>query len=147
MRHVIVKVGAPNRSGPRHRPRAAALDAVRKALKLDSSHQIADLRKRHGLGADAMDDFHQFYVIKMESSGDFPKEVTLQGSQLDAAQGNEDFFLLVVAGLLDDSSELRVRFIFKPLDRLALRIKGEDNVLHISENEGYRAGHGCWPTI
>jgi hypothetical protein len=112
-----------------------ALDAVRKALRLDTSHQIADLRKRHGLGADAMDELRQFYEIKMESSGDFPKEVTLQGSQLDAAQDNEDFFLAVVAGLSDDSSELRVRFIFKPLDRLTLRIKGEATLSGISDVE------------
>jgi hypothetical protein len=101
-----------------------ALEAVLKALRLDPP-QIGDLRKRHGLGADAMDELRQFYELKMESSGEFPKEVTLQGSQLDAAQDDKDFFLAVVAGLSDDSSELRVRFIFRPLDRLSVRIKGE----------------------
>jgi hypothetical protein len=117
-----------------------ALDAVRKALRLDPP-QIADLRKRQGLGADAMDELRQFYELKMESSGEFPTEVTLQGSQLDAAQDPEvEFFLAVVAGLSDDSSELRVRFIFDPLDRTVLRIKGEATLsgIPIAEALEYR---------
>jgi hypothetical protein len=116
-----------------------ALDVVRKALRLDAP-QIADLRKRHGLGADAMDELRQFYELKMESSGEFPKEVTLQGSQLDAAQDDDDFFLAVVAGLSDDSSDLRVRFIFNPLDRLAVRIKGEATLSGVPDIEALEYG-------
>jgi hypothetical protein len=111
-----------------------ALDAVRKALRLDPP-QIADLRRRHGLGADAMDELRQFFELKMESSGEFPKEVSLQGSQLDAAQDEDDFFLAIVSGLSDDSSELRVRFIFSPLDRLAVRIKGEATLSGVADVE------------
>jgi hypothetical protein len=111
-----------------------ALDAVRKPLRLDPP-QIPDLRRRHGLGADAMDELRQFYELKMESSGEFPREVTLQGSQLDAAQDDDDFFLAVVAGLSDDDSELRVCFIFNPLDRLAVRIKGEATLSGVSDTE------------
>jgi hypothetical protein len=111
-----------------------ALDAVQKALRLDPP-EIADVRKRHGIGADAMDQLRQFYEIKMESSGDFPSEVTLQRSQVDAAQDNKDFFLAVVAGLSADSDELRVRFIFNPLQRLAIRIKGEATVSGVAEVE------------
>jgi hypothetical protein len=111
-----------------------ALDAIQKALRLDPP-EIADLRKRHGIGADAMDQLRQFYEIKMESSGDFPSAVTLQRSQVDAAQDNKDFFLAVVAGLSADSEELRVRFIFNPLQRLAIRIKGEATMSGVPEAE------------
>ena len=67
-----------------------------------------------GLGADAMDEPRQFYEVKMTSSGEFPTEVMLQRSQVEAAWDIEDFFLAFVAELSEDSSELRVRFIFKP---------------------------------
>jgi hypothetical protein len=82
-----------------------------------------------------MDDLRQFYEVKMESSGDLPREVTLQGSQLDAAQDDSDFFLAVVTGLSDDHSELRVRFIFDPLDRLTARIKGEATLSGVPDVE------------
>jgi hypothetical protein len=111
-----------------------AYDAVRKALQLDPP-QIADLRNRHGIGADAMDELRQFYEVKMESSSEFPKEVTLQGSQVDAAQDDSDFFLAVVAGLSADTSELRVRFIFNPLDQLTKRIKGEVTLSDVPDVE------------
>ena len=42
---------------------------------------------------------------------------------------------MVVTGLSDDSSELRVRFIFKPLDQLAVRIKGEATLSGVSDVE------------
>ena len=71
----------------------------------------------------------------MESGSEFPKEVTLQGSQLEAAQDVEDFFLAVVAGLSERSSDLRVRFIFNPLDHLAVRIKGEATLSGVRDVE------------
>jgi hypothetical protein len=45
-----------------------------------------------------------------------------------------------LVGLSADSDELRVRFIFNPLQRLAIRIKGEATVSGVPEVEalGYR---------
>jgi hypothetical protein len=119
-----------------------ALSAVRAALRLDAQ-EIVDLRKRHGLGADAVDELRQFYEVKMQTSGGIPNEVTLQPSQLDAAQ-EEDFFLAVVSGLAEDESELRVRFIFEPLKKLRTRIKGEATLVGVSGVEAleYRFGKG-----
>lgn len=117
-----------------------ALAAVREALRLDPD-EIVDLRKRHGLGADAVDELRQFYEIKMQTSGGIPNEVTLQPSQLEAAD-DEDFFLAVVSGLAEDESELRVRFIFEPLKKLRTRIRGEATLVGVSEVEAleYRFG-------
>lgn len=53
-----------------------AFDAVREALRLDPP-QVADLRKKRGVGADMLDELRQCYEMKMSSSADFPPEVTL----------------------------------------------------------------------
>jgi hypothetical protein len=111
-----------------------ALDAVQTALRLDRS-EIADLRARRGIGADAMDDFRQLFEIKMSSTADFPSEVTLTRSEVDAAQRDPDFFLAVVCGLEDSAGDLRVRFIFNPLERLAPRLKGEMTLTGVDEVE------------
>ena len=111
-----------------------ALDAVQTALRLDGS-EIADLRARRGIGADAMDDLRQLFEIKMSSTAEFPKEVTLTRSEADAAQNDADFFLAVVCGLEDGAGDLKVRFIFKPLERLAPRLKGEITLSGVDEVE------------
>jgi hypothetical protein len=111
-----------------------ALDAVREALRLDPQ-QVSDLRKRHGIGAVMMDELRQYYEMKMSSSSDFPPEVTLTRSEVDRAQNDPDFFLALVAGLEDASGELRVRFIFNPLERLAVRIKGEITLSRVRDVE------------
>lgn len=101
-----------------------ALDAVMDALRLDAP-QVVDLRHRRGIGADMVDELRQAFEIKMSSSGDFPSEVTLTRSEVERAQNDADFFLALVSGLEDAASELRVRFIFNPFERLAVRIRGE----------------------
>ncbi len=65
----------------------------------------------------------------MSDNLEFPNEVTLTPAEVDAAQNDADFFLAVVCGLEDGAGQLRVRFIFDPLSRLAVRIKG-DLTLH-----------------
>lgn len=111
-----------------------AFEAVRRALRLDPP-QIVDLRARRGLGADAMDDLRQLFEIKMESSDEFPNDVTLTRSEVEAAQNDPDFFLAVVAGLDKGSGELRVRFIFNPLKCLAIRIGGDATLSGVREVE------------
>lgn len=111
-----------------------AYDAFLRALRLDP-REIRDLRAKRGIGADAIDDQGLVYEIKMESSPEFPNEVTLTRAEADAAQNNADFFLTVVAGLEDGDGELRVRFIFDPLKRLAVRWKGKVTLSGVREVE------------
>lgn len=111
-----------------------AFDAVQRALRLDPP-QIRDLRARRGMGADAMDDLRQLYEIKMESSPEFPNEVTLTRAEVKAAQEDRDFFLAVVSGLAEGDGQLRVRFIFDPLSCLSVRIKGEATLTGVREVE------------
>lgn len=101
-----------------------AYEAVQRALRLDPD-EVRDLRARRNIGADAVDELRQFFEIKMESSGTIPNEIRLTRSEVDLAQSDEDFFLAIVSGLEDNDSDLVVRFIFDPLNRLAYRIKGE----------------------
>jgi hypothetical protein len=111
-----------------------ALAAVREALRMDPD-QINDLRRRRGIGADAVDEFEQFYELKMESSAEVPNEVTLTRAEAERAQDDPDFFLAVVSGLEEGAGELRVRLIFDPLSRLAVRIRGEVSLSGVREVE------------
>jgi hypothetical protein len=136
--------GSPPRPARPPRPRTTpapvtdrqqlALDAVQSALRLQPQ-EIIDLCDRRGIGADAMDDLRQLYEIKMESGAEFPAEVTLTRMEADAAQNDDDFFLAVVAGLSNDSDDLRVRFIFRPLERLAVRLSGEATLSGVRDVE------------
>lgn len=101
-----------------------AFEAVRHALRANSG-EFDDLRARRGIGADAIDDLRQFYEIKMASGAEVPDTVTLLRSEVERAQGDSDFFLAVVSGLENESGELRVRFIFDPLQQLSVRIGGD----------------------
>ena len=111
-----------------------ALDAVMNALRLNPE-QVADLRKRRGIGADMVDELRQSFEMKMSSSSDFPAEATLTRSEVERAQNDPDFFLALVAGLEDSAEVLRVRFIFNPLERLAVRIKGEIRLSGLADVE------------
>lgn len=111
-----------------------ALDAVMEALRLDPP-QVADLRSRRGIGADMMDELRQFFEMKMSSSSSFPPEITLTRSEVQRAQTDPDFFLALVAGLEEAAGELRVRFIFNPLDRSGVRIKGEVTLTGLKDIE------------
>ena len=111
-----------------------ALEAVRRALRLDPD-KIQDVRKKRGIGVDAIDELRQCYEIKMCSSPEFPAEVSLTPSELDAAKNDPDFFLAVIAGLEDDDKFLRVRFIFEPLEQLAVKISGGVTLTGVREAE------------
>jgi hypothetical protein len=111
-----------------------ALDAVRRALRRNPE-QIRDIRHRRGLGADAVDELQQCYEIKMSSSTALPQEVSLTESEVHAAQTDPDFFLAIVTGLEEGEGELRVRFIFDPLNTLSVRFKGDLTLTGIPEAE------------
>ncbi len=116
--------GTPTVLPPMSDREQLAFDAVLRALQADP-RLVADVRKRHGIGADAIDDLHQLFEIKMASGADIPDEVTLTPSEARRAQEERDFFLVVVSGLEEMSGVLRVRFIFDPLNRLTVRSKGD----------------------
>jgi hypothetical protein len=101
-----------------------AYDAVMLALALDEG-EVADLRHRRGVGADAIDELRQCFEIKMSSGAEIPNEVTLTPNEVERARTDPDFFLAVVAGLEEGAGELRVRFIFDPLARLPLRLRSD----------------------
>jgi hypothetical protein len=109
-----------------------AFDAVQAALSI-GLQEIADLRTRRGIGADAMDDLRQLYEIKMDS-GELSNEITLTKTEAQAAQ-DPDFFLALVAGLEDGGVPLSVRFIFDPLSRLSQRITGAVTLVGLREVE------------
>ena len=101
-----------------------AYDAVTAALGLGED-EVADLRQRRGVGADAIDELRQCFEIKMSSGGEIPGEITLTPNEVERARTDPDFFLAIVAGLEEAAGELRVRFIFDPLARLPLRLRND----------------------
>jgi hypothetical protein len=111
-----------------------AFEAVMKALALDDT-QVADLRKRRGIGADAIDEFRQWFEIKMSSSAEVPNEITLTPSEVERARTDPDFFLAVVSGLEEGVGDLCVRFIFNPLGRLRPRLRGDLTLVGVREAE------------
>lgn len=111
-----------------------ALDAVRRALRLDSQ-QLNDLRAARGVGVDAIDELRQCYEIKMSSSAVMPTDVTLTASEVEAARHDDDFFLAIVSGLEDGAGQLRVRFIFDPLSTLDVRVRGDLTLTGVDKAE------------
>ena len=101
-----------------------AYDAVITALALGDG-EVADLRQRRGVGADAIDELRQYFEIKMSSGSEIPNEITLTPNEVERARTDADFFLAIVAGLEEGVGELRVRFIFDPLARLPLRLRND----------------------
>jgi hypothetical protein len=101
-----------------------AYDAVSAALAFGDG-EVADLRHRRGVGADAIDELRQSFEIKMSSGKDIPSEVTLTPNEVERARTDPDFFLAVVAGLEEGAGDLRVRLIFDPLGRLPLRLRSD----------------------
>lgn len=128
------KIGARSVLPPTNDRESLALEAVRRALRLDAQ-QIVDLRNRRGVGVDAIDELRQCYEIKMSSGAAIPKDVTLTPSEVDAAKSDPDFFLAVVSGLEDGAGTLRVRFIFNPLRTLAMKINGGLTLTGVDEVE------------
>lgn len=111
-----------------------ALDAVRRALRLDA-RQLNDLRNARGVGVDAIDELRQCYEIKMSSDSAVPNDITLTASEVEAARSDPDFFLAIVSGLEDGAGKLRVRFIFDPLAQLDVRVRSDLTLTGVSRAE------------
>jgi hypothetical protein len=95
-----------------------------RALALDEG-QVQDLRLRRGVGADAIDELFQWFEIKMDSGANVPAEVKLTPTEVERARTDPDFFLAVVSGLEEGQGQLRVRFIFNPMEQLPLVLKSD----------------------
>ena len=85
---------------------------------------ISDLRAQRNVGADAMDDLGRFYELKVSADAEL-NYVTLTDAEVQRAQGDPDFFLVVVSGLEEDSgTRPTVRVIVNPLNQLRLAPRG-----------------------
>lgn len=111
-----------------------AFDAVQRALQLDVE-QFNDLRTARGVGVDAIDELRQCYEIKMSSGPSMLSDVTLTASEVEAARNDENFFLAIVSGLEDGAGQLRVRFIFDPLNKLDVRVRGDLTLTGVDKAE------------
>ena len=87
--------------------------------KLFSSKQaeISDLRAQRGVGADAIDELHRFYELKV-SAGAEPDQITMTGAEVKRARTIPDFFLVVISGIEGVDARPRVRVIVDPLSQL-----------------------------
>jgi hypothetical protein len=128
--------GAPRRSTtvlpPSDHREDLAYEVVQRALHLESD-TMTDLRARRGVGADAVDELHQSFEIKM-ASGAASNQVKFTRAEAEAAR-HPGFFLAVVSGLEDPAVPLTVRFIADPLRRLAQVITGDVTLSGVNEVE------------
>ena len=85
---------------------------------------ISDLRAQRNVGADAMDELGRYYELKVFAEAELD-HVILTDAEVQRAQDNPDFFLVVVSGLEEDSdTRPTVRVIVNPLNQLRLAQKG-----------------------
>lgn len=97
-----------------------ALRFLQEVIRSSKHRLLRDYTKRHGIGADAVEDLKRFFEVKAYAGPDFPNEVDFQISEAERAkQMKTDFYLVVVVGLEKDY-ETRLRFIQRPLVNLEL---------------------------
>lgn len=85
------------------------LDLARTVLASDDKRMI-DLRRQHGVGADAVDELNQFFEFKVHAREE-PDTVTLEPDQIRRAMTTSGFFLVVVSGLEGANASPQVRII------------------------------------
>jgi len=81
--------------------------------------EMADLRRQHGVGADAIDEMDRLYELKV-SLGDEPDTIRLEESQIRRAMSTKDFFLVVVSNIEGANARPMVRIIAEPLRQLVM---------------------------
>jgi hypothetical protein len=94
------------------------LEVARKVLCSDDARMV-DIRDQRGVGADAFDEFRQFFELKV-SAGREPDEIRLDRSQIQRALATPHFFLVVVSNLEGKAARPRVRIIADPLNQLRM---------------------------
>ena len=92
------------------------LEILRKLFSSDQD-EISDLRAQRGVGADAIDELHRFYELKV-SAGAEPDQITMTGAEVKRARTTPDFFLVVISGIEGVGARPRVRVIVDPLSQL-----------------------------
>ncbi|WP_419913071.1 sacsin N-terminal ATP-binding-like domain-containing protein [Candidatus Poriferisodalis sp.] len=110
---------------------SVGLELLRMLLDSDED-QIADLRGQRGVGADAMDEWQNYYELKV-SAGSEPNEVTLTAAEYERASTTPDFFLVVVSNLEGNDARPTVRVIVDPLDHLREVKRGTTTLAGLSE--------------
>lgn len=100
----------------------AGMEVVRQVLGLEIKDMI-DIRNQHNVGADAIDDLRNFYELKVHAQK-IPDQIRLQDSEIQRAYETENFFLVLVGNVEEDSSPTEVRIITDPLDKLNPSVTG-----------------------
>lgn len=101
------------------RQERVALDLLRKVLGTEQEPEwLRDLRRQHGVGADAVDGLDRFYELKT-TYGPEQDTVTLTAKECERATSGAEFFLVVVSGLAADSDPA-LRLIPDPLHQLRI---------------------------
>jgi hypothetical protein len=94
------------------------LELARKVLARDVA-EMADLRRQHRVGADAIDEMDRLYELKV-SLGDEPDTIRLEESQIRRAMTTKDFFVVVVSNIEGANARPKVRIIVDPLHQLTM---------------------------
>ena len=115
--------GRPIRQYAERDKETVGLELLRRVLGSDTQ-DINDLRAQRNVGADAIDDLKRYYELKVFAEAELD-HVILTDAEVQRAQGNPDFFLVVVSGLEEGSgTRPTVRVIVNPLNQLRLAQKG-----------------------
>jgi hypothetical protein len=94
------------------------LDLARLVLGGDET-DIVDLRRQHGVGADAVDDMDRFFELKVHLN-DEPDAIRLEESQIRRALSTPDFFVVVVSNIEGVNARPKVRIIADPVHQLTM---------------------------
>ena len=98
------------------------MDLVNMLLSSDRQ-EIVDIRNQRNVGADAVDSLKRFYELKV-IAGSEPDQVTLTNSEVQRAEGDDQFFLIVVSGVEGIDARPKVRVFVDPLNQLQRTYNG-----------------------
>ena len=96
--------------------------------------QIIDLRRQHGVGADAIDQMAKYYELKV-SAGPEPDIVTLTDAEVQRALTTPDFFLVVVSNVEGADARPTVRLVVDPLKQLRPTDRGTIHLAGVRDAE------------
>ena len=97
-------------------------ELARRVLSSDDK-AIVDLRRKRGVGADAIDELERFYELKV-SAGAEPNEISLTSAEWQRARSSPHFFLVIVSGVEGEDAKPTLRVISHPLQQLEQRPSG-----------------------
>ena len=109
------------------------MELVRRVLSSDEK-EILDIRSQRGVGADAVDGMKAFYELKV-SAGPEPDQVTLTRAEVQRAQSESDFVLVVVSGVEGTDARPKVRVFVDPLNQLKQTHNGSITLSGIHSTE------------